>query len=429
MATRLTSSVRSPAAFRQQLLLNFVSNICWIQSLPGAYQILSRLQAWFATGGTAMAAATDCLLLTQFAQDAKSERWRLEALKRHSAAISTLQHALCKPRVATDDDLLSAIDALGVCEALGMGTVSANVPQGEDAWRQHALGLCTLLGLRGPVCTADERTHHVVFNAMYVGLTNNVSRGKALIFGEPRWQRALEVSCAGRMWCLFHSGCKFPALLERVDALDTVSDPAGAAVVLLSELVGLQDTLQQWLLAWYREMPGLPFRTVSITEYPPFVATHGPIADSFPAAFLFPSLIEASGHLTYWTFLLFVRQAIYDLVSQPYVKTFSTQQQRDRFWHEFRMANGGGERDLYGSMFWAARWYEQEGDHLKADFCASVLGDHMVPSGEPQASPSPAAADDFMIVGKGILLQRLVWLDCVGPTSCACASRSSFSSV
>lgn len=450
VTTRFTAGVRSPAVFREQLLLNFVENLGWVQALPEGYDLLSRLQNWFTRKGTAIAAATDCLLLTQFAHDAKDERWRQEGIKRHGAAISVLRKALRRSHAATDDDLLSATDALGVCEALGMGSISATVPQGEDAWRQHALGLCTLLNLRGPASlSANNCTFDMVFNAMYVGLVNNVSCRKALLFGEHNWQRALEASCSGRMWCLFHIVCRFPALLERMDALNPKTQPNREVVRLLSDLIELQDRVQRWLLLWYKQSPELLVRTVSVTEYPFFVAIHGPLADQFPIALAFESPIEAIGHLNYWTLLLFIRQAIYDLASQPYAKYLTSECQRAHFRlsvyecadaicqcapfylspsspsHEWR--DGGGERDLYGSMYWAARWYEKEHDRFKADFCKSVIGAHMLNSGERQPSPSPAGADHFHVIGKGFLLLRFVWQDCVGPTRCACASSSSLS--
>lgn len=426
---------------------------CRVQTIPNRYHFLAKLRDWFNPRGLATAAATDCLLLTQFANDVKDDRCRAEGSKRYAAAIRVLRHALDKPQAASDDDVVSATDALGVCEAVGAGGVSTGFSHDGRAWRQHARGLCALLRIRGSgyVNLCSGRARDIVFNAIYAASTEGGSRRKSTMFGEPRWQRALEANCSGKMWCFLHIICRGPGLLERVDALHSASQPVREAALVLHELLKVQARMQSWLLAWYKELPELPFGTVGITHYPSFVAMSGPRADQFPSVFTFPSVVEAFGLLTYWTVLLFIRKEIYKLSIQPYAISHTTQRQRDNFhlsvyecadalcqsapffltpsadsrnWHTI-----GGERDLCGSLFWAARWYGEQKDWSKAEYCESVLGGQIFSYKEQKDLPISVATDDWWVMGKVFLLQRLLKQECVGPSSCACKEDPESSSL
>ncbi|TKA67218.1 hypothetical protein B0A55_08781 [Friedmanniomyces simplex] len=399
-AVSTSAMINSPGAFREQLFMNFVTNFTIVAMMSGGKEILAQLHDWFTPRGKAMAAATDCLLITQFAHDANLDRYRSEGGKQHSLAINALRRSLSKPEAVSDDDALSATDALGVYEAMGLRELFTGLPQGEDTWRQHSRGLCTLLQLRGPQCLSSpsEHLHGMIFNAMQAGLGDSISSRKAFTLGGPHWQRALESSCSGRV-CL--------------------ADPDSEALEVLTELIDIQHKLQEWLFAWYDEMPDSPFRTVSVTTYPSFIAEHGPLADQFPVVFTFPSFVEAMGLIGYWTMLLFVKEAIFDLSTRPYALEHTTQRQRDAFCRdvyecadaicqcaphflspktaseECQWQAGGGARDLYGSMFWSVRWYEKQKDNQKLEFCKSVLGTQMPGQRDAQQPPSSAPVDDW----------------------------------
>ncbi|TKA82753.1 hypothetical protein B0A55_01096 [Friedmanniomyces simplex] len=452
-AVSTSAMIDSPAAFREQLFMNFVTNFAIVAMMSGGKEILALLHDWFTPRGKAMAAATDCLLITQFAHDANLDRYRSEGGKQHSLAINALRRSLSKPDAVSDDDALSATDALGVCEAMGLRELFTGLPQGEDTWRQHSRGLCTLLQLRGPQCLSSpsEHLHGMIFNAMQAGLGDSISSRRAFTLGGPHWQRALESSCSGRVWCMYHMVYRLPELLERMDNMDSVADPDSEALEVLTELIDIQHKLQEWLFAWYDEMPDSPFRTVSVTTYPSFIADHGPLADQFPVVFTFPSFVEAMGLIGYWTMLLFVKEAIFDLSTRPYALEHTTQHQRDAFCRdvyecadaicqcaphflspktaseECQWQAGGGARDLYGSMFWSVRWYEKQKDLRKLEFCKSVLGAKMPGQRDAQQSPSSAPVDDWWVLGKVFLLQRLLWRERIGPKTCALRGRLSAS--
>lgn len=435
---------RSPATVREQLFANFVTEFGTAETIPDGRQILETLRDWFTASGKAMVAATDCLLLTQYGHDTKQEQYAMEGRKWYGVALRTLQQELCKPQAGTNDDLLVVTDALSVCESLVFRNLPSEPLHGEEAWRKYARGMCSLLAVRGPQCLASLCQHNrdVVFNAMFTGIADCMSTPKALTLGEPAWQQALEASCCGRMWCLFHIACRFPALLERMDKMALSADPETEALAVLTNLADVEGKFQTWLLAWYDDFTYPLVRTSSITNYDSFVARHGPLVDQFPQVFTFASFVEALGLLAYWTMLLFVKEAIYDLSMRPYAIAHTTKRERKGFnegvyecadaicqsvpyfletkrgMKGARWRDCGGDQGLFGSICWSARWYEKQGDIHKAEFCKSVIERDLHVFGEP-SSPSPTSADSWWLVGKVILLKRLLWQRCVGPTTCA----------
>ncbi|KAK0769090.1 hypothetical protein LTR02_006184 [Friedmanniomyces endolithicus] len=440
-AVRSLAMINSPAAFREQLFMNFTTKFAIVSMMTNGNDILDKLHDWFTPHGKAMVAATDCLLLTQYAHDSNQlHQYKSEGTKQHSLAINALRLSLSKPEAVTDDDALSATDALGVCEAMGLRELLTGVPQGQDAWRQHSRGLCTLIKLRGPQClsTPSEHVHGMVFNAMHAGLGDSITSRKPFPLSGPAWQQALESSCSGRVWCMYHMVCEFPGYLERMDNMHFSKAPEDEAIEVLTGLIDIQYNLQEWLFAWYEEMLGLPFNADSITSYPSFIARHGPLADQFPIVFSFPSFVEAIGMMGYWTMLLLVQEAIYDLSIRSYALEHTTQHQRDMFCanayesadaicqcapyyvspksasEEGQWQSAGGTLDLYSSMFWSVRWYEKHNDTPKLDFCKSVL-EHRTLGQAAETTP----VDDWWVLGKVFLLQRLVWRECIGPANCA----------
>ncbi|KAK1020627.1 hypothetical protein LTR33_018835, partial [Friedmanniomyces endolithicus] len=177
-AVRSLAMINSPGAFREQLFMNFTTKFAIVAMRTNGRDILDKLHDWFTPHGKAMVAATDCLLLTQYAHDSNQlHQYKSEGTKQHSLAINALRISLSKPEAVTDDDALSATDALGVCEAMGLRELLTGVPQGQDAWRQHSRGLCTLIKLRGPQClsTPSEHVHGMVLNAMHAGLGDSIT--------------------------------------------------------------------------------------------------------------------------------------------------------------------------------------------------------------------------------------------------------------
>ncbi|KAK0249973.1 hypothetical protein LTR01_008656 [Friedmanniomyces endolithicus] len=440
-AVRSLAMINSPAAFREQLFMNFTTKFAIVATMTNGGDILDMLHAWFTPHGKAMVAATDCLLLTQYAHDSNQlHQYKSEGTKQHTLAINALRISLSKPEAVNDDDALSATDALGVCEAMGLGELLTGIPQGQDAWRQHSRGLCTLIKLRGPQCLSSPsaHVHGMVFNAMHAGLGDSITSRKAFPLSGPDWQQALESSCSGRVWCMYHMVCEFPGFLERMDNMPYSKAPQDEAMEVLTGLIDIQHKLQEWLFSWYQEMLGLPFHADSITSYPSFIADHGPLADQFPIVYSFPTFVEAIGMMGYWTMLLLVQEAIYDLSIRSYALEHTTPHQRDMFCanayesadaicqcapyyvspksasEEGQWQSAGGTLDLYSSMFWSVRWYEKHNDTSKLDFCKSVL-EHRTLGQAAETTP----VDDWWVLGKVFLLQRLVWRECIGPAVCA----------
>ena len=306
METDTLQLIKSPAAHREQLFVTFINGLGLIQTLPSRYVLLGKLRDWFEPRGHVMAAATDCLLLTHFAHMMRGERCAIGADKLHGFALHALAKELENPNVANEDGVLAATDALGIRQLYS-----------ERPCEQHVHGLCSLLRARGtePSRYMTGLSKDLLFGALHVALMFALSSRTRLVFGEPRWMHTLESNCSGRVWCLFHLAFSVPAALEKVDKITYTSTEEVAT--LLNQLIELEHRFQIWLLMWYEEFPDSPITSTSVTNFRDFVARHGPIAETFPSSYVFHSFTMALGHITYWTMILPLREAIFDLAISP----------------------------------------------------------------------------------------------------------------
>ena len=409
--------ITSPAAYREQLFSTFVNELTVLYDMPSRYSLLSRLRDWFEPRCDSGVIATDCLLLLHFARVTGDNQVLFEGKRRHYLAIHCLKAKLASPAATNDDTLLVSMDALGICHLYE-----------QEPRRKHAQGLRRLLEVRGPgaMQSVTGLTRDLVFNALHINLIACMTSRTACMFGEPRWSRALETSCNGRVWCLFRLACRIPAALARIDTIGSASKSEVAA--LLSQLVSLGRQFQEWLLIWYEEIIGPPIRSAPWTDSPQWTARYGSSSLAFPQAFSFPTFPVALGHLTYWAMLLPLREAIYTLATHPQAAQLTTPAYHKVLFDAtdecadsicrmapFMLTNTevpkGGARSLYGALLPTLKWYQRSGQVDKVAFCQTILAT------QDRVSAASLEHIDWVDVD-GFLMRRLMWQNVIGPSRC-----------
>jgi len=375
-------SVRSPSAYRNQLIVNFY-NAHFPRGISTRFIVFGKVADWSKPRSLAMAAANDCLLLIQFANDSGDLACRKESEKRHGVALQLVRKALQDPDSAQNDGLLAAVDALGLCEILREG-LSA-----DDAWKYHSRGLCSLFQARGPETLRNGFARNVFLDGLPAAIIDAILSHRDLVFAEDDWQREMEIRCTGRMARLLGLACRIPTAIARLDHVK-MSGCSEAAVELLTELVSLEHGFQTWLLQYYESLPPEKsvIRTISITQLPQFVAKYGTIAGMFPKVFAFPTLLSAVTHTYYWTLLITVREAIYDAATLPGAPQYY-RCQRQRLATATEECAGAicqsvpymaltrnptvpGRRVICGPLQFALHWYQKCGDAAHAEWCQAI---------------------------------------------------------
>ncbi|KXL47486.1 hypothetical protein M433DRAFT_528070 [Acidomyces richmondensis BFW] len=374
-------AISSPGVYRDQLFMNF-TNAHFPVDLPSRYVVLPKLSDWFSPRSPAMAAALDCLLLVQFAADTGHEGCKIEAKKRHQAAIQHLRRELQKPNAATDDGILGAIDALCI------GEMYAEISQGADVWKHHARGMCKLVKARGPQSINTPFARDVIIDSLHVALMDAIIARKAFIFGDKEWLDYTAQFKNRRMCHLLNIGCRIPTLLERVDrvAQENNIDPRDMTD-LLRELKDVELRLSNWLLDWYKARDNvLQYWPVSITQFPKFVHQYGALAHVFPLAFKFRSILDAFGHIYFWTLLLPVREAICDVAKHPQAPFLQSSAHLVAAANEcayalcqsvpYKSSESPkctcGVLATCGPLMFAAQWFDKQNDQQRANWCRTI---------------------------------------------------------
>ena len=304
VATSIGSTVRSPEAYRQQLMLPFI-DLHYSDAMPNLHLAFPKIHARLKPLRTGIkTAATDAVLLQALAISSKDESLMWAARRRNNEAIGGLRHLLSMSKNCESDEMLLTTDALAFFDA------------GSATWRKHASGLSALIVARGPNI---YDTFAFLLHALVLQLLGDALLWrKPFVFGEPRWLRSMLPTCQTRMNRLVYLGCRVPDLMNRTDVyLSQPEKPIFNLESLLDLINGLEHSLQEWLSDWYLDefynVP--PYTITSDTERLdlglPISLDPAPLC----ASYTFPSLREAFGHNCFWTLLLLVRQAQYRLLA------------------------------------------------------------------------------------------------------------------
>ena len=293
--------VRSPGAFRQQLMLPFLE-LHYSSAMPDLQLAFPKMQARLNSSRTRiLTLATDAVLLHALALSKKDDSLLWAARRKNNEAIAGLRVALRTPKDRASHDMLLTTDALAFFDA-----------ESNTAWRHHAKGLAALIEAKGPRIydSMGLLLHAPVLQLLMEAL---LWRGP-FVFGGAEWLGAMLPTCQTRMNRLLYLGCRVPDILNRTESYLSQDKNLETAVgfdSLLDSIAALERSLQDWLSDWY------------LTEFqskPPYTIT--PVAESLSAglpsslhllpvtsSYIFPSLREAFGHNCFWTLLLALRQA------------------------------------------------------------------------------------------------------------------------
>jgi hypothetical protein len=308
------STVRSPEAYRQQLMLPFLE-LHYSPAMPNLHLAFPKMQARLKPLRPGiLTLATDAVLLHALAVSQKDDSLLWAARRKNNEAIAGLRVSLRTSKDCTSDEMLLTTDALAFFDA-----------SSSTAWRHHANGLAALIRARGPSIydTIGLLLHAPVLQLLMDAL---LWRGP-FVFGEARWLSAMLPTCETRMSLLLHLGCRVPDTVKRTDLYLSQGKRATADLDTLMELIAkLELSLQKWLSDWYLdEFQSKPPHTITAHTEPlkvglPTFLDPPPLSGSYN----FPSLREAFAHNIFWTLLLALRQAQYHLSASSPTSTPTT---------------------------------------------------------------------------------------------------------
>jgi hypothetical protein len=429
MDSTVTNVLRSPAAHREQLFVQFFNHSSsWLHTLPGRYSITKKLRSWFALSGRAMTAATDALLLTQFGLSAKVEQAIAQGQRRHCDALVLLRNELSGPRNIHSTETITAIDALRLCENY---TVLAH---DSAVWKFHTRALVDAIVARGP--SKADPTSSLLLSALHASFNYSVEARKTSPFCRSEWTEVLNQDCQGRLWCLFKLACQSSALIERFDKVSDTEEAEG----LLQDMLSLDQQCRQWLVAWYQDLPEPPYRTVGIEQLPHFLGQYGSITDTFASYHVFDDATVALGHKAYWAAILPLRQALLELCSSEYVQDsvsfanpgFIVNSVLDTADDLCRSAasdiESGGynkasfrQSSMQSGLVWAAELYRKYDRPRKSEYCRALL---QGPRRSTSTEQKNASVGPRWLGADNVLIRRLLWQDFVGPARCTCLPPS-----
>lgn len=305
----INDTVRSPDAYRQQLMLPFLE-LHYSSSMPNLHLAFPKMQARLKSPQTSiLTLATDAVLLHALAVSRKDESLLWAARRKNNAAIAGLRSSLHALADCASDKMLLTTDALAFFDA-GSST----------AWRHHANGLAALIRARGPRIydTIGLLLHAPVLQLLMDAL---LWRGP-FVFGEAQWLGAMLPTCQTRMSRLLCLGCRVPGVVERTERYLSEDESLRARSdfdTLLDSISNLERSLQDWLSDWYgaESQDKAPYTTITTTtahtEPLNINLPTPPSPPPLPETYTFPSLREAFAHNIFWTLLLTIRQARYQL--------------------------------------------------------------------------------------------------------------------
>jgi hypothetical protein len=297
------STLRSPEAYRQQLMLPFLE-LHYSPAMPNLHLAFPKMQARLKPLRPGiLTLATDAVLLHALSVSQKDDSLLWAARRKNNEAIAGLRMLLSTSRNCASDEVLLTTDALAFFDA-GSST----------SWRHHANGLAALITTRGPSIydSIGLLLHAPVLQLLMDAL---VWHGP-FVFGEARWLSAMLPTCQTRMSRLICLGCRVPDIVKRMDNYLAQDERASADFnTLMDSIARLELSLQKWLWDWYLEefQKKPPYTTNAHTEPLNFGLSASLDPPPFHHPYTFPSLREAFAHNIFWTLLLTLRQAHYQL--------------------------------------------------------------------------------------------------------------------
>jgi hypothetical protein len=373
--------LRSPEAYRQQLMLPFLE-LHYSAAMPNLHLAFPKMQARLKSSRTSiLTLATDAVLLHALAVSEKDDSLLWEARRKNNEAIAGLRTSLRMSQGCTGDEMLLTTDALAFFDA-----------DSSTAWRHHANGLVALMGARGP--SIYETMGLLLHAPMLPLLMDALLRRGQFVFGEEQWLRAMLPTCETRMNRLLHLGCQVPNIVKRTSMYLSRGETARAQsefVSLMNSITALERNLQDWLSEWYladfqSKPPYTTTANVEASDVGLSCLLHPP---PLPDTYTFPSLREAFAHNIFWTLLLTLCQAQYQLsASLPSTPLSSLEAQKatasgaaDSLLHSAPFilrgvaALPGGLPCSAGPLIVAARWYADCGEQYKerTEWCESVV--------------------------------------------------------
>lgn len=305
LAHTMRRALRSPAAYRQQLIIPFLDVHFSPRAMPKLNLVHAKVCSWLSPAwGDGMITACDAVLLHALAVAQRDEALMWTARCKNNEAVTCLRKLLQRPDDSQNNEAIFTIDALAFFD-----TSSA-------AWPSHARGFFALVAAKGPSYWNERALllHSVLFQLLIEALLSR----EPFVFGEAPWLSAMLPKIETRLNWLVYLGCQVPNILVRCDrCLRSRGPPNQNSASLWRSIMFLERSLLDWLSDWYQaDFQNRPPYGLN-TDVGSLELREGIVVDSPPlhGSYRFPSLIEAIGHHCFWTLLLLVCEARYDLLS------------------------------------------------------------------------------------------------------------------
>ena len=382
----LTTHAPNKAATARSQLLGRVFDVLCPVIMDGRVSVYNKILRWMSHDSKAMRSATDGLLVLLAASREGSKDLLLQSQQLYHQAITMVRVALAGPASQRDRMILYVVDALYTYSMYSF------TPDTKDDWRRHTRGLAALVQAGIPGAFAQVRSEGtMVMDHLHAVVMEAVISRRPTAFGNAAWTKHLGQQNPSRFQKLVILACRLPGQLANVDACTTRDDCDGLAAKTFAALGEIQHALQEWLLDWYRSRP-------DHASHPP--CNPGTYHGMVPAAVLetypkeyrvysFSRLEAALGHAFYWTLLLIVGKAIYDLASSthldqssPLLKS-SLSKQTSECAHEILKSTPylmsrlqdcfAGDISICGPLLWAESWFSSIDDYERAEMCLAVV--------------------------------------------------------
>lgn len=306
------------AANRNQLTAHFF-DMYYPATLPSRSTIIEKLRQWMEPkhGAVALAAA-DSMVLLHAAQSTGYVSLRKDGMQRYHVALQLLRDELQNPGSACDDNVLGAVEIMGVVETRLLNRLEDD---GDSMSRAHTRGLYALVHARGPSTLQSSVGKNILLQHLHGPLMVSLVDRRASVFGNLDWQNAFQDTGGddkGKMYQLTALGCRVPQAFERADR--TLNNDAATSIEymeLLTELITLEDLFLVWLLDRYRNLSsGEPYRTTATSLSSLFHNLPAKLKERYP----FPVIVEYDcfmdllAHLNYWGLLLMLRRTVLDVL-------------------------------------------------------------------------------------------------------------------
>ncbi|KAK3068520.1 hypothetical protein LTR53_013846 [Teratosphaeriaceae sp. CCFEE 6253] len=239
-------SFLSPAANRAQLYGTFMD--VYLPKNTSALDHFSFFHTLTAMPTTqpALTEALDALSLIAVGGLVKDPALVHQSVRKYGRALGSLMHALSRPQMAGNDELLAAATVLATCGLYD------EIGKHDHAWGTHVTGGQQLIAARGPKSVKSKLALLLFSNTRHGALVWSLIQRKAPYMALPEWRAlAFEAPIRDSSTLFYDAAIRIPGLLERYDGLGGVVALSAENIdAILRDCEELDHQLRDWFFDW-----------------------------------------------------------------------------------------------------------------------------------------------------------------------------------